>query len=206
MEFFDDLQEISHSRFERPTAAEFRAGEGRWSFDQQALPDDLADILGRTSPKHFSAHQAEAFLEYLGHDWDSYKKLVSIRNPWERVASRFAWRMSAKGRKSDLDAITPEEFEADVLSDRKLADLAIDRFVGSGIGNEERYQVLAMENFKSELPKIRAGVGLEERHVGQLNAGSNSARKSLHTKRSVEYVAEIFAADVLIGGYAPPTV
>ncbi len=178
-------------------------------YDGRPLPESLRRLLAGTHAQHWTGQQMHALFDHLGLPWDDYRKIVTIRNPWDRMVSTFMWMLKVENPHGvdldQLDFTTPEELEAFLFTNRKIYSDPLPWFSGvvDGDYTAHGFELIRLEDFPERLPDLWADMTDEPmpEKVGFYNRTRHPSYVGCYTDRARDWVADAFAEDIRVGDY-----
>ncbi len=139
---------------------------------------------------HATAREVRKYLEKRNYNWDDYYVFTTIREPYSRIKSCYRYETDWKKHRDIVDLFirTPKSFKRYVMEDwffRRFID--INEFIGDENKKSMIQQVIKMEDFDKEIPKLieKLDLPLELEEVPKTNVTNKS--------RSLGYDDEMIA-------------
>lgn len=150
---------------------------------------------------HATARQARAMVEAdWGRAWSDFHVFTTIRNPWARMASFWAFgAVNPASRWARLRAETSHDFEAFCLAFPGRTDLA--RFTEASDGTRLVQTIVPIEQASQRLPALWRELGLDVGPAPHLNRSGLRDYRPLYTEAAHDQVARLFASDIAFAGY-----
>ena len=161
----------------------------------------------RFGPK-FLAHLTAAEYVTLGHlspqDWDEYFTFGSIRNPWDRMLSTYRYlNPDNVSFPIWLTTTARRRFEKGHYFFRSQADYLCDT-EGKVIVD----QVLRLEDFPDAFDAVRERLRIPGRGLPRVNVSHHQPTltpEAVYDRETEEFVADMYARDLALWHYDPPT-
>ncbi len=178
-------------------------------YNGEELPATLRRLMSNTVPRHWTGYQAQALFGHIGLDWESYRKVVVIRNPWDRMVSNFMWQLKSRAPEG-TDPMTikftgAQAMERFLLAHRDIYSNALPWFTGVVDGEyaNHGFDVIRLEDFPEDLPKLWTSMTNDPvpDRVRFLNKTKHPNYIDCYTDLARDWVAKAFAEDISVGGY-----
>ncbi len=204
--YLGHLNEMPKESFE---FADPNARSNAIGFEGQEFSPDLQRLLSNTRIRHWTGYQLERLFAELDFDWSAYRKVVTIRNPWDRMVSNFMWSLKSRApAETDQSAITftdPSDMQQFLFGDRRTYSDPVHYFTGvlDGDWQGHGFDVIRLEDFPEKLPllwKAMTDDPMPDR-VGFYNRTEHPAYVDCYTDIARQWVERLFASDIAAGDY-----
>jgi hypothetical protein len=139
-------------------------------------------------------------------DLDAARIATMVRNPWDRVASYYAW---AQAQTFDHPAIHAAKaldfvgFLADPAVAAGLRAAPTSAYLRDWQGHERLDHAIRLEHLDEDLPPLEAALGLRLSPLPRTNGSDwGGDRRAFHTVSTRDRVAELCAEDIARFGYS----
>jgi len=149
-------------------------------------------MYGERNTKHHSFAMYQSFL--IDHDLSEYKVIYSIRNPWDRVLSMWAYQNSLKdvGLKYQDDVEGFRRFVKNFYKDFVFGNVNIlDLIQGCDLSSVIRFEYL-QEDFN----KVCTWIGLPEIELPHLVESRHGDRREYYNDETRRIVGALFSRDI----------
>ena len=157
----------------RPHCCEFH-DQGMWS-----------KPVGR----HDSALKVHKYMTGKGKDWNKYFVFTTIRNPFDRILSCYAFEKKRKMRSAKCD------FDTYVRNRRYKHFVDIGPFTCESSGKVLVNQIIRLEDFDVEIPKLFVKLGLPTPQIQRRNTTNSGVFKKFMTPPLQKIILERHASD-----------
>jgi hypothetical protein len=187
----------------------------------RALLDPYSTIRGRkTFPynNHVTARRLKQKFDEAGWDWSNYLTLTTVRNPWDRMVSfwafgkqepRSVWAQLAERTGGGFEAFVAgfPDYLAETLMpppDGREGQFGFDirQIAFSEAGERLIETIIPVEQLSDQVPAIFQRLGLDAPQLIHKNASPRGDYRSYYTSPvSIDGVAQLFAPDIEMFGY-----
>ena len=200
----------------------------KWKCASESIRDALGPFSDIDSSQrypyyhHTNAKALQGHFEIKGWDWDSYYSFITVRNPWNMLASLYFYGLPDSSGKyywnRNWDAILNDYYlpeqrvsTADVIPFTewiKTYDLrmfTLDFFIKNDYGKTLVDDVFLVEKLESSFASVAKKLKLPASlNLPKRNSVKHPTAGEVFTEETVDIVADIFASDVEAGAYSPP--
>lgn len=165
--------------------------------------DNMFGMDGNKERSHFNQKEIEELCDISG-----YFKFVFIRNPWDRLASEYSWRMANRpnrhGILSNFDEFN--EFASgleeifDNIKNKKYPHRICNHFYPQNCFFDSVDFIGRYETFVEDLEKLGKMFNID-RPIPHDNKTKKVDYRSLYNDNSIEIVARLYSDDIKMFGY-----
>jgi len=190
----------------------------------RALFKDYADITGSQEYPYYYHTPLAPLKEHFREKnwpWEKYFIFTSMRNPWELLASLYAYGLPGSdytywwerhweevrrehyhpGQRA-VPGDMPEFSEWVLNADFKRFKL--EPFINNSAGQREAHYIARVERMDCDLFRVAQKIGVSINKVPRLNPTAGRTSKVRFSKAASNRVRREFATDIFLGGYVPP--
>lgn len=158
---------------------------------------------GNLERTHFCQSEIEKHFEI-----SDYYKFVFVRNPYERIASEFAWRMmnlpNKHGLLSQYDDFNEFVIGLDRIYDEIINNQHIHRICNHFFPQNKFFNSVDFigryENYELDLGFLGKKFGIEKK-IPHDNKAKNEDYRTWYNERSIEIISRLYSEDIKIFGY-----
>lgn len=137
----------------------------------------------------------------------SYFKFAFVRNPWDRAVSQYAYMRTRPDLRAFIGMGEEDEFKKylELIQKREHVQwMPQHRFIFGGHGERLVNYLGRFEHLERDAAYALARIGLTGAAIPHLNASSRRPLSAYYDREATEMVAQLYADDIRIFGYAPP--
>lgn len=151
---------------------------------------------------HWPARRIRKELAALGHDWNDFYSFMTIRNPWQKVASLYVyglntptsvWHQPAKDSNTLDEFVSNPVFASHAMT---LKFMSMDKSGTKMLVND----IIRLEDLDERQDALFERLGFKPELV-KLNVSPSYKYRELYNDRAVELVREFFVSDIEFGKY-----
>lgn len=165
--------------------------------------DSMFGMDGNRERSHFSQLEIQEIC-----DISDYFKFVFIRNPWDRLASEFAWRMAARPNRHGIlndfnelnEFVSALEAIFDDIINNKYPHRICNHFFPQNWFFHSVDFVGRYETFREDLEKLGKMFNIDH-PIPHENKAKTVDYRSLYNDNSIEIVKRLYSDDIRIFGY-----
>jgi len=146
---------------------------------------------------HIKAPQLKKTMNDSGLDWENFHSFTSVRNPWDRMVSRYEYGHKNEKSTYNKHVSNSDNFDEFLFSLHEATEATFEDAAFDSRGNYLFDDIIKVENLEDDLNRITKKIGIVSVHIPHKN--ENPRRKSIteyYSESSKEFVREEYSFEI----------